>query len=264
MRRTAVAIADILEQAARSGRPVPPLRDRFPLDAAAAYAVQAELATRRESSGAVRVGRKIGLTSVAVQRQLGVSRPDFGVLFADMQVPDGGVAPFATLIQPKVEAEIAFVLGEDLDDHLELDRVRAAIAYAQPALEIVDSRIAGWDIGFVDTVADNGSSALFVLGESTRGLDAFEPRDAEMTMYLNGEIASRGAGSACLDDPLLAVLWLAQTAVTYGDPLRAGDVVLSGALGPMAVVHERDSVRASITGLGDVSVEFARESGVVA
>jgi 2-keto-4-pentenoate hydratase len=261
MTPTAVAIADILEHAARSGEPVPPLRDRFPLDAAVAYAVQAELAARREAIGAVRVGRKIGLTSVAVQRQLGVSRPDFGMLFADMQVPDGGVAPFRSLIQPRVEAEIAFVLGEDLDDHLHVDRVRAAIAYAQPALEIVDSRIAGWDIGFVDTVADNGSSALFVLGHSKRTLDAFEPRDVEMTMYVNGGVASRGAGSACLDDPLLAVLWLAQTALTHGDPLQAGDIVLSGALGPMVGVRERDSVRASSTGLGDVAVTFATESG---
>lgn len=261
MRRTAVAIADILEEAARSGEPVPPLRDRFPLDAAVAYAVQAELASRREEIGSIRVGRKIGLTSAAVQRQLGVSRPDFGVLFAEMQIPDGGVAPFGSLIQPKVEAEIAFVLAEGLDDDLHLDRVRAAIAYAQPALEIVDSRIAGWDIGFVDTVADNGSSALFVLGESRRTLDAFEPRHAEMTMYVNGEVASQGAGSACLDDPLLAVLWLAQTAVTYGDPLRAGDIVLSGALGPMVGVRDRDSVRASVTGLGDVTVSFGRGQG---
>jgi 2-keto-4-pentenoate hydratase len=137
--------------------------------------------------------------------------------------------------------------------------VRAAVAYAAPALEIVDSRVRDWDITIVDTVADNGSSAMFVLGTIRLSLDDFEPKEVEMTMTIDEQVVSKGTGAACLGDPLQALLWLAQTARAYGDPLRAGHIVLSGALGPMAPVAAGNAVHAEIGPLGSVSINFTPE-----
>lgn len=253
--------ADRLVQAARSGVPAHPVRDILgSTDIAAAYAVQDEINSRHAAEGATVVGRKIGLTSPAVQRQLGVDQPDFGVLFDDMAHADGGAVPMDGLLQPKVEAEVAFVLAKDLDGELDVTTVRAAVGYAVAALEIVDSRVANWDISIVDTVADNGSSALFVLGDKHVSLDEFEPKSVEMTMSIDGEIASKGTGEACLGDPLEALLWLARTAQQYGNPLTAGQVILSGALGPMAPVTAGNAVHAEISHLGSVSINFTEES----
>lgn len=252
--------ADRLERAMTSRVPTPPVRDILgSTDIAAAYAVQDELTARRVARGARVVGRKIGLTSLAVQKQLGVDRPDFGVLFAEMAFADGDEVPTSTLLQPKVEAEVAFVLAKDLDSHISLDAVEDAIGYAVGALEIVDSRVADWDITIVDTVADNASSALYALGTHRLTLDAFKPKDITMTMTIDGEVVSQGTGAACLGDPLEAVLWLAKTAQEYGNPLRAGQVILSGALGPMAAVAAGNRVRAEISHLGSVSVTFTHE-----
>ncbi len=128
------------------------------------------------------------------------------------------------------------MLATDLDGEVDLDGVRAAIAYASPAIEVVDSRVRDWDIVITDTVADNASSGVFVVGESRVGLNDFEPRDVTMTLLRDGEQVSSGTGAACLGDPLNAVAWLANTAAKYGSPLRAGDIILSGALGPLAPV----------------------------
>lgn len=257
---TTLAAADRLEQAFHTGTPTPPVRDILgSTDIAAAYAVQEELNLRRASRGAQVVGRKIGLTSPAVQKQLGVDQPDFGVLFDDMAYLGGDEVPISRLIHPKAEAEVAFVLGENLNGRLDLDRVRGAVEYGVAALEIVDSRVADWDITIVDTIADNGSNALYVLGPRHLTLDEFEPKEVEMSMTVDGEIVSTGNGAACLGDPLEALLWLASTAQQYGDPLRAGDVVLSGALGPMVPVVAGNRVRADISGLGSVSVSFIHE-----
>jgi 2-keto-4-pentenoate hydratase len=158
----------------------------------------------------------------------------------------------------KVEAEIAFVLADDLvDGPLDVEQVRAAVAYAVAALEIVDSRISDWDITFGDTVADNASSGLYVLGEQQVPLSDFEPVAAEMQMSIDGEIVSTGNGAACLGDPLAALSWLARTAREVGTPLRAGQIVLSGALGPMRPVLAGQRVHADITGLGSVSTTFS-------
>jgi len=256
-----IAAADRLEEAVARRRGVAPVRDLLSAtDIPLAYAVQQELTARRISRGGQVAGRKIGLTSAAVQRQLGVSQPDFGVLFTDMQVDDAGTVPMAALLQPRVEAEIAFVLAQDLDEGvLDAARCAEAVAFAVAALEIVDSRVAGWDISIVDTIADNGSSGRYVLGENRVGLDAFVPREAEMTMTSGGQVVSTGNGAACLGDPLEALAWLARTARDLGDPLRAGQVVLSGALGPMCTVTAGDEVRAEITSLGSVSVCFTGE-----
>jgi 2-keto-4-pentenoate hydratase len=164
------------------------------------------------------------------------------------------------LLQPKVEAELAFVLGADLDQDLGEAAIRRAVDHAVVALEIVDSRIAGWDIAFADTVADNASAGLFVLGEDRLTLDRFEPRDTEMVMRVDGTTVSTGDGRACLGDPLAALAWLARTAAELGDPLRAGQVVLSGALGPMADVRPGTTVVAELSvrdrPLGSVAALF--------
>lgn len=250
--------AQRLRSAATDREPCAPVRDLIgATDVVAAYQVQQMLTEARLAAGGKIVGRKIGLTSLAVQAQLGVDQPDFGVLFDDMSVASGGIVPINRLLQPKIEAEIAFVLSSDLAvGALDVDQVRDAVDYAVAALEIVDSRIAGWDITFGDTVADNASSGLYVLGETTASLDTFSPVDAEMSLTLDGEVASTGTGAACLGDPLSALQWLAVTARDLGQPLHAGQVVLSGALGPMVTVTAGHVVTATISGLGTVSVNF--------
>ena len=246
-----------LENAAAVGVVCSPVRDLVGADdIAAAYRVQSELIARRLQRGATRLGRKIGLTSATVQRQLGVGQPDFGVLLDDMAVPDGGVVPMRRLLQPRVEGEVAFRLAADLDGGLDQATVRAAVASAHAAIEIVDSRIVGWDIRIADTVADNASSGLFVVSGHAVSLDAIKPADVRMKLELNGQVASSGEGSACLGNPLIALEWLARTTAEFGDPLRAGEIVLSGALGPMVDVQPGDRVRVEIGGLGAVSVAF--------
>ncbi|MGW5657346.1 2-keto-4-pentenoate hydratase [Streptomyces humi] len=260
-RETAVAeAATRLTEAARGHRPCAPVRDLLgPTDISLAYAVQRRVIGERIAAGARVVGRKIGLTSESVQRQVGVDRPDFGVLLDDMDVSALPSVPSGRLLQPRVEAEIAFVLAADLDtDDLDLDRVRSAVGYAVAALEIVDSRVTGWDIAITDTVADNASSGLFVLGRQRVGPGEFTPRDVTMRLYADGELASQGNGAACLGDPLAALLWLARTAREFGDPLRAGQVVLSGALGPLVPTPPGITVRAEMTGgLGSVTATFS-------
>lgn len=256
---SAAAVAQATERitlALRENRPVDPVRDLLGSDLGAAYAVQQELTRARLATGAVVVGRKIGLTSPAVQRQLGVDQPDFGVLFDDMDVTAVAAVPSSRLLQPKAEAEIAFVLEEDLTDPDDA-KVRAAVDYAVAAIEIVDSRIADWDISITDTIADNASSGLFVLGEQRLTLDEFEPRQVTMRLYRDGELASEGTGAACLGDPLAALAWLARTALEFGDPLRAGQIVLSGALGPMVTVPPGCRIRAETSSLGEVAATFS-------
>lgn len=259
-REAAVAEAAArLTGAAHDHKPCAPVRDLLgPTDISLAYAVQQRVIGDRIAAGARVVGRKIGLTSESVQRQVGVDRPDFGVLLEDMDVTGLSAVPSERLLQPRVEAEIAFVLASDLDhDDLDVERVRAAVGHAVAALEIVDSRVADWDIAITDTVADNASSGLFVLGRQPVGLDEFEPRDVTMRLYADGELASEGSGAACLGDPLSALLWLARTAREFGDPLRAGQVVLSGALGPLVPTPPGTTVRAEMAGLGSVTATFS-------
>lgn len=251
--------AQRLAEATRTGVPCAPVRDLIgSTDITAAYAVQDHGIQARIAEGAIVVGRKIGLTSKAVQQQIGVDQPDLGYLFEDMGYAESDVIPMSRLLQPKAEAEVAFVLKEDLaEGDLDAEQIRGAVDYITAAIEIVDSRIADWDITFGDTVADNGSSALYVLGSERHTLDEVEPVEVEMTMTRNGEQVSQGNGAACLDDPLNAVSWLAHKAREFGDPLRAGQVILSGALGPMVAVQPGDSVTATISGLGTVTAQFS-------
>jgi 2-keto-4-pentenoate hydratase len=263
--------AERLTLAARTGVPTAPVRDVLgSTDVALAYRVQNALTAARKAAGARVVGCKVGLTSTAVQRQLGVDQPDFGVLFDDMLVPSGAEVDSGRLIAPKAEAEIAFVLSADMDSFAAglspdapvsaADRAAAAAAvdHAVAALEIVDSRVAGWDITITDTVADNASSALYVLGDKRVPLGEFAPAEVIMNLEKNGAPASSGNGAACLGDPLNALTWLARTAASLGAPLRAGDVVLSGALGAMVTAEPGTEITAELSTLGRVSVTFSR------
>lgn len=256
---------DQLKQAAASlraaelaGEAIAPLRGQYPgLDLAGAYAIQRLNTEHRLAGGARIVGSKVGLTSPAVQRQLGVNQPDFGMLFDDMAYGEGLPIPMARLQQPKIEAEVAFVLGRDLDmEKPGIADVLRAVEFALPALEIVGSRIRNWDIGLVDTVADNASSSAFVLGGSPRKLSQLDLRHCAMRMQAGGETVSSGYGNACLGHPLNAVVWLAATMARNGAPLRTGYIVLSGALGPMTAVRPGASYTADIDGLGSVSALF--------
>ena len=243
---------------AYSNGPVAPLRDGLAAtDAAGAYAVQTVNTDYWIGAGRRIVGRKVGLTARAVQVQLGVDQPDFGVLFADMEIPDGGTLIPSAVLQPKAEAEVAFVMAADvLDPQATHDTVAAAVAHAVAAIEIVDSRIADWQIAFADTVADNGSSAFFVLGTERKPIGGLDLWTCGMALEVNGAVVSLGAGAACLGHPLNAVAWLARTLAARGQGLRAGDIVLSGALGPMVAIAPGDVVKATIGGLGSCGFAY--------
>ena len=260
--------AEVIEKYARdlraaheSGRAIEPISAALPeATIEVAYAIQSANTHYWEKKGRRVVGAKIGLTARTVQRQLGVDQPDFGHLFADMAVNDGGIVASGRLIQPKVEAEIAFVLGRAIETAEPLtSELLDSIAYALPALEIVDSRIADWKIGIVDTVADQASAGLFVLGTQPVPVTRLDLRLSGMVLEVNGEQVSFGAGAACLGNPLHALGWLATKMVALGRPLQAGDVVLAGALGPMAPALPGDTVEARIEDLGSVRVHFARD-----
>lgn len=251
--------ADRLRDAAATSIPVLPVRAILGSDRTdAAYAVQRHNIEQRLRAGDRVVGRKVGLTSVAVQRQLGVEQPDFGTLLRSMQVPDDGVVASGRLLQPKIEAEIAFELGSSTDD-LDDDPAAlvASVRCARPALEIVDSRIDDWDIGIVDTIADNASSGLFVLGADTLPMDVESLESMTMVMHRNGDPVSAGRGSDCLGGPLRSLHWLAATMNAIGEPLRAGDIVLTGALGPMSAVLPGDRFTATIGPGRAVTVSFS-------
>lgn len=237
---------------AYAGGPVPPLRDGLdPTDAAGAYAVQTLNTRFWEGQGRRIVGRKAGLTAKAVQAQLGVDQPDFGVLFDDMRVADGGRLDPARCLQPKAEAEIAFVLGAALPSpETTPAEVAAAVTSVHAAIEIVDSRIADWKISFADTVADNGSSAFFVLADQGLPLAGLDLEGAAMTMHFDDALVSTGVGAAALGNPLNAAAWLAQTLAARGEPLAAGDILLAGALGPMASLRPGVTVTARVAGIG--------------
>jgi 2-keto-4-pentenoate hydratase len=239
--------------------PVRPLIEAHGLDGA--YAVQKKLESDAVARGEVIVGRKIGLTAKVIQSQLGVDQPDFGFLTDAMEYGDGEEVPMSRLLQPRVEAEIAFVLDRDLcEEGLSLGVVMNAIAYAVPAIEIVDSRVRDWKISIYDTIADNASAGLYVLGGTARKIESLDLRLCGMSLDYAGEPVSMGCGAACLGNPLNAVLWLARAMLRHGNPLKAGQVILSGALGAMVPVTPGGAYTARISGLGSVTANFSEAS----
>ena len=259
---TEKAIADAAKRirtAWKTGKTTKPVRDALPAgDIDAAYAVQKTNTDIWIQEGRRVIGRKIGLTAKAVQKQLGVDQPDYGIIFADMAVVDGDEIEFAKVSQPKAEAEVALVLADDLDgEQITLLDLIDATAYALPAIEVVGSRIAKWDINILDTIADNASSGMIVLGTRPVMIDDVDLRLCGMVMENHGEQVSVGAGVACLGNPLNAAVWLARKMVDVGMPLKAGDVIMTGALGPMAPIAPGNVIEARINGLGSVRAAFS-------
>jgi 2-keto-4-pentenoate hydratase len=236
----------------------PPLRTVIGVeDLETAYAIQNFNNQLLIEKGARITGRKIGLTSKAVQKQLGVDQPDFGILLNTMEVLNGGAIAVTELMQPKVEAEIAFVLKEDLPARtLTTTELLSKIDYALASIEIVGSRIENWNIKITDTIADNASASHYVVGHQPVKLENVDLVNCKMQMTKNGEVVSSGVGSACLGSPINATLWLVNKMAELGTPLKAGEVILSGALGPMSNVAAGDTVVATFEGLGSVSVSF--------
>jgi 2-keto-4-pentenoate hydratase len=252
-------VANRLWGAALSKTPCAPVRNDLGKDnIAGAYRVQYANARRRITNGATQVGFKVGMMSAAVQQQLGYFEPNFGHLFGDREFLHGGSIPKGTFIQPRAEGEIAFVLGKDLTQkNVRMTDVMSAIEYAVCSIEVLDSRIKGWDIGPADSIADNGSGGAHVLGTFARKITDCDLALCGMIAKLNGQIASLGVGAASLGNPLLAVRWLAEKLATTDRPLKAGDVVLSGSLGPLVTLAPGDVFEVQVGGFGSVGIQLA-------
>lgn len=251
-------IAATLRDAAHSKKSISPIRAHIgDHDEATAYQIQKINHAHRISQGARMVGKKIGLTSFKVQEMFGISTPDFGILYNDMEILTGQHISMAKLMQPKVEAELAFVLGQELrGDTLTILDVINAVDYVLPSIELVGSRITDWDIKITDTIADNASASHYILGHTPKMLDDIDVVNCHMEMHINGRLSSSGSGKDCLGSPLNAVLWLARKMNELDQPLQAGEMILSGSLGPMCPVSAGDEIVANFTGLGDVAISF--------
>lgn len=245
-------------EAEKTLQAIAPFTEEYPaITVDQAYAAQLQYVEKRITDGAVVKGKKIGLTSKAMQEMLGVDRPDYGHIFDDMIHDEDEAIPTAKYIAPRVEFEIAFVLKADIDGkNVTVENVKEAIDYVVPAAEIIDSRIKHWKIKFEDTVADNGSSAGAVFGSRQVKLDQIDLPSVKMEVFKNDEKLDEGYGSAVLGDPLEAVVWLAKALDQYGIPLKAGESVLAGALTKAVDVESGDHFKATFDGLGEVEVTF--------
>ncbi len=255
---TIAHIAKELRDAYITKQPIEPIRHQIGTDdVSLAYQIQDYNNQLLLEKGARIVGRKIGLTSKIVQQQFGITKPDYGLLLNTMEVLNGGSIAASAIVQPKVEGEIALVLGKDLPNHpLTIVELIQAIDYAVGSIEIVGSRIKNWDIKITDTIADNASASHFVIGHRPRKLTDIDLVNCEMTIAKKGEVVSKGQGSDCLGSPLNAALWLANKMSSMQTPLKAGEVILTGALGKMVNVAAGDTFVADFGALGQVSVHF--------
>lgn len=250
-------LAEQLFRALNGGSLLAPISPLLDGDIDRAYAVQDALVALRLERGERIVGKKIGLTSEAVQQQLGVDQPDYGVLFDTMNCSSTGSLPFDQLQQPKVEGELAFVLGADLlNPECTMEQLVHAIKEVRASIEIVGSRIENWNIKIADTVADNASASHFILGEDARPLAALDPAALQMKLWRGSDLVSQGSGAACMGNPLNAALWLARKMAHMGRPLLRGEVVLSGALGPMHTVAKGERIRLELEGFDPLEIQF--------
>lgn len=250
--------ASALWEARKNRKPIPPITQTYGIHGLEiSYEIAKINNVERLRTGAKEIGKKIGLTSKAVQAQLGVDQPDFGSLFSDMEYLDSDEIPTSKLLQPKVEAEVAFILAHDIKENLpSYGEFLNSILYALPALEIVDSAIENWKIKLEDTVADNASCGFFVLGNQPVALGNLDLAGVGMYLKKNGKVESVGSGAACLSHPLRSAYWLAKILIEKGQSLKAGEIILSGALGPMVPIQPGDDLDAEIKGLGRVSCKM--------
>ncbi|MEM8583567.1 MAG: fumarylacetoacetate hydrolase family protein [Bacteroidota bacterium] len=247
-----------LRQAAASGLPCAPVRDLLgETDVALAYRVQAHNTEYQLRKGEQIEGVKIGLTSEAVQKQLGVDQPDFGLLWQHTRVEANGAISLSEVMQGKAEVEIAFVMQDALDAaDLSLEELTDAVAGACLSIEIVGSRIMNWDIRITDTVADNASASHWMISDLVVPIDQIDLLGCKMNFWNRDELVSEGIGRNCLDSPLIALHWLANTMYEMGQPIRKGDIVLSGALGAMVNLNAGDRFTAEIEGLGELTLRI--------
>jgi 2-keto-4-pentenoate hydratase len=252
--------ADLLLGAYTSRAAVVPLIQSYPgLDLDDAYAIQQLQVESWERAGRVLQGRKVGLTSAAMQRQMGVDQPDYGVLRDDMFHPEHHPIDAGTFIAPRVEPEVAFVLGAELrGPGVTVARAAAAVDFVLPALEIIDSRIRDWKISIVDTIADNASSGGVVLGSRPVRLTDIDLRLAGCNLYGNGHLVATGAGGAVLGTPLISLAWLANTVGLHGVALQPGQVILPGSVTAAQPAGPGDTWSATFAGLGTVTARFER------
>jgi len=253
------ALAEMLLAAEKKRKPIPPLTESDPgINVDEAYRVQLRVMDIKKSSGQIVVGKKIGITSLAMQAMLGVKEPDYGHILDGMVIMEGEKIPMGDLIQPRIEGELAFVLKEDLKGPgITMTDVIRCSEGVIPSLEIIDSRIVDWKIKLPDTVADNASSARIVLGGKITPLPGLDLRTVGMILEKNGEVSATAAGAAVLGNPPQAVAWLANKLAFYGIPLRKGEVILSGSLTAAIPVGSADFIRADFGPLGDVKIKFA-------
>jgi 2-keto-4-pentenoate hydratase len=259
---TRAEAADLLMSAYRTRHPVEPLVDKFPqLTLDDSYAIQLLSIADRVAAGARIKGHKVGLTSPAMQRQMDVDQPDFGHLLDDMFHLENQPIPTGDFLQPRIEPEVAFVLHRGLrGPGVTVAEAAAAVGFVLPALEIIDSRIRDWQIGILDTIADNASSGGVVLGSNPTRLGAVDLRLSGCTLRRNGELVGTGAGGAVLGSPLNSLVWLANTLGARGVALEAGQVVLPGSITASVPVAAGDCFTAVFAGLGSVTARFAKET----
>lgn len=255
------AAAELLLAAYDTGVPVEPLRKKFAdLTVADAYAIQLQQVESWRAEGAQVKGHKVGLTSVAIQQQVGVDQPDYGHLLDSMFFLENTPVPVRRFLQPRIEPQIAFVLSVPLrGPGVTAADAIAAVDFLLPALEIIDSRIRDWKIGLVDTVADNASSGGVVLGSRPSRLEAVDLPVLGCALHRSGELVGTGAGGAVLGSPVNALVWLANTLGSSGVTLEAGEVILPGSVCAAVPVAAGDAVTATFSGLGSVKAVFAEE-----
>ncbi|MBA2526268.1 MAG: fumarylacetoacetate hydrolase family protein [Pyrinomonadaceae bacterium] len=251
-------MAKTLSRAEIECQPIDALTDTYPdLTVADAYAIQKEVVGRKLKQGRRVRGKKVGFTSPAVQQMLGLDEPGYGYLFDSGEVGNDEEFTFDRLLQPKVEAEIGFVLKNRLrGPGLTIPDILAATDYLVPAFEILDSRILDWKIKAADTIADNASHGLFVIGDTRLPVNKIDLPRVEMNLEKNGEDVATGTGNAVLGNPALSVVWLANKLSELGLALEAGEVILSGSLATPLLVSKGDAVRATFGGLGSVAIRF--------